>query len=58
MTALRFPGPAVRAGTRAPHAELVRLPGGHHEAFMGGHERAVETELSFLRRHLLDARAR
>ena len=47
---------AVRAARRAPRAELVRLPtGGHYEPFLGGHERAVEAELSFLRRHLLDA---
>jgi alpha-beta hydrolase superfamily lysophospholipase len=29
-------------------------PGGHYEPFLGGHERAVEAELAFLRRHLLD----
>jgi pimeloyl-ACP methyl ester carboxylesterase len=46
-------GPAVRAARRAPRGELVRLPGGHYEPFMGGHERAVEAELSFLRRHLV-----
>ena len=46
-------GPAVRAASRAPRAELVRMPGGHYEPFLGGHERAVEAELSFLRRHLL-----
>jgi pimeloyl-ACP methyl ester carboxylesterase len=45
--------PAVRAAGRAPRAELVRMPGGHYEPFLGGHERAVEAELSFLRRHLL-----
>jgi hypothetical protein len=46
-------GPAVRVAGRAPRAELVRMPGGHYEPFLGGHERAVEAELSFLRRHLL-----
>ena len=46
-------GPAVRAAQRAPQAELVRLPGGHYEPFLAGHERAVAAELSFLRRHLL-----
>src|SRR5215831_12666239 len=45
--------PAVRAASRAPRGELVRIPGGHYEPFLGGHERAVEAELSFLRRHLL-----
>jgi pimeloyl-ACP methyl ester carboxylesterase len=47
-------GPAIRAGTRAPSGEVVRLPGGHYEPYMNGHERAVEIQLSFLRRHLLD----
>jgi fermentation-respiration switch protein FrsA (DUF1100 family) len=49
-----LPGPAVRAARRAPCGELVRMPGGHYEPFLGGHERAAEAELSFLRRHLLD----
>jgi pimeloyl-ACP methyl ester carboxylesterase len=47
-------GPAVAAANRAPRGELVRMPGGHYEPFLGGHERAVEAELSFLRRHLLE----
>jgi pimeloyl-ACP methyl ester carboxylesterase len=47
-------GPAVRAARRAPGAELVSLPGGHYAPFMDAHEQAVEAELSFLRRHLLD----
>lgn len=47
-------GPAVRAANRAPRGELIRIPGGHYEPFLGGHEQAVEAELSFLRRHLLD----
>jgi pimeloyl-ACP methyl ester carboxylesterase len=34
------------------------MPGGHYEPFLGGHEQAVEAELSFLRRHLLDSCAR
>jgi uncharacterized protein len=46
--------PAVRAATRAPAGELVRIPGGHYEPFLGGHEQVVAIELSFLRRHLLD----
>jgi uncharacterized protein len=49
-----LPGPGVRAAQRAPLGELVRLPGGHYEPFMGGREQAVEIQLSFLRRHLLD----
>jgi fermentation-respiration switch protein FrsA (DUF1100 family) len=47
-------GPAVRAAQAAPRGELIRLPGGHYEPFMGGHERAVEVQLSFLRGHLVD----
>jgi uncharacterized protein len=47
-------GPAVDAANRAPRGELVRMPGGHYEPFLDGHEKAVEAELSFLRRHLLD----
>jgi len=42
------------AADRAPRGELVRLPGGHYQPFLGGHERAAQAELSFLRRHLLD----
>ena len=47
-------GPAVGAARRAPRVELVRLAGGHYAPFLDGHEQAVEFELSFLRRHLLD----
>jgi pimeloyl-ACP methyl ester carboxylesterase len=47
-------GPAARAARRAPRGELVRMPGGHYGPFLDGHEQAVEAELSFLRRHLLD----
>lgn len=47
-------GPTVRAAQRAPRREVVRLPGGHYEPFMGGHDHAAEAQLSFLRRHLLD----
>ena len=46
--------PSVVAAGRAPRGELVRMPGGHYEPFLGGHERTVQAELSFLRRHLLD----
>lgn len=41
---------AVRATRRAPRAELVWLPGGHYAPFLDAHERAVDAELSFLRR--------
>jgi acetyl esterase/lipase len=45
--------PSIDAARSAPRGELVRMPGGHYEPFLSGHERAVEAELSFLRRHLL-----
>jgi hypothetical protein len=47
-------GPAADAVKRAPAGELIRLPGGHYEPFLGGHEQAAGAEVSFLRRHLLD----
>ena len=47
-------GPTVRAAQRAPRGEVVRLPGGHYEPFMGGRDHAAEAQLSFLRRHLFD----
>jgi pimeloyl-ACP methyl ester carboxylesterase len=50
-----LPGPAITAATRAPRGELVRFPGGHYQPFLDGHEQAVEAEVSFLRRHLVDA---
>jgi pimeloyl-ACP methyl ester carboxylesterase len=46
--------PSVRAARRAPRGQLVRMPGGHYAPFLDVHEQAVEAELSFLRRHLLD----
>lgn len=49
--------PAVRAARRAPRAELVTLPGAHYAPFLGQHERAVDAELSFLRRHVLEPSA-
>lgn len=49
--------PAERAARRAEGAELVRLPGNHYAPFLGQHEQAVEAELSFLSRHLLERSA-
>jgi dienelactone hydrolase len=58
QTALAEPAAAAAGRApprgRVPRGELVRMPGGHYEPFLGGHERAVEAELAFLRRHLLD----
>jgi uncharacterized protein len=50
-----MPRPAIRAGQRASHGEVVRLPGDHYAPFMDGFEQAVELQLAFLRRHLMDA---
>lgn len=44
--------PAIRAAGRVPKSELLRLPGGHYVPFLDQHERTVEAELGFLRRHL------
>jgi len=49
------PEPAIRAAQRSPRGELVRMAGAHYEPFLGGHDHAVEVQLSFLRRHLLAA---
>jgi pimeloyl-ACP methyl ester carboxylesterase len=46
--------PAVRAARRAPHADLLRLPGGHYAPFLDQHEQTVDAELAFLFRHLVD----
>jgi uncharacterized protein len=46
--------PAVRAAQRVPRGELARIPGGHYAPFLDGHEQAVEAELAFLNRHLLE----
>ena len=46
--------PAAKAALRAPRGELSRMPGGHYEPFLDGHEHAVEVELAFLQRHVLD----
>jgi predicted alpha/beta hydrolase len=49
--------PSIAAAHRAPHGELASLPGGHYEPFLSGHERAVEVELSFLRRYTIEQTA-
>lgn len=46
--------PSVRAANDAPLGELVRMPGGHYEPFLASHEKVVDAELTFLRRHLLE----
>ncbi len=48
-----LPGPATSAARRAPRGEVVRLLGGHYGGYLEAHNRAVETELGFLTRHLL-----
>ena len=49
--------PAVRAASRAPRGELLRLPG-HYAPFLDQHEQTVDAELAFLLRHLADRPAR
>jgi pimeloyl-ACP methyl ester carboxylesterase len=46
--------PAIDAAQRAPHATLIRVPGGHYAPFLEQHELAVAAELAFLHDHLLD----
>ncbi len=47
--------PALRAAQRAPHGELVRVPGGHYAVYEGtGFERAMRAEVAFLERALAD----
>lgn len=50
------PAAAIAAARRAPNADLVSMPGGHYQPFLGGHEEAVAAEVAFLRRHLLAER--
>ncbi|MFN2562059.1 MAG: alpha/beta hydrolase [Jatrophihabitans sp.] len=45
--------PAAKAAHRAPRGELSRMPGGHYEPFLDGHDHAVDVELDFLQRHVL-----
>jgi uncharacterized protein len=44
--------PALRAQKNAPNSELARMPGGHYEPFLEGHEHAVAVQVDFLHRHL------
>jgi pimeloyl-ACP methyl ester carboxylesterase len=50
---LALAAPALRAGERAPHAEVVARPGGHFEFLLDGYEDAFAVQISFLTRHLL-----
>jgi alpha-beta hydrolase superfamily lysophospholipase len=52
-----LPGPAIRAGSRAPRGEVVRLPGSHYAAFLEQHEPTVAAELDFLGRHVASTAA-
>jgi len=44
--------PGVLVASSAPRGELMRMPGGHYELFLAGHEQAVASELDFLTHHL------
>jgi dienelactone hydrolase len=50
-----LPGPAVRAGERAPAGEVVRLAGDHYTSMTDGLEQAVALQLDFLARHVVGA---
>jgi len=49
---------AFEAARRAPAGQLHLVGGDHYAPFAESHEIVVEAELAFLRRHLLDERAR
>lgn len=46
--------PTLKAAAKTPNGEVVRVPGNHYAPFLDSHETAVEAELDFLQRHLLD----
>lgn len=46
------PAPAIRAGRKAPHGQVSRLPGGHYAALLDGEEQAANVLVSFLDRAL------
>jgi hypothetical protein len=48
--------PAVKAAGRAPHGELLRVPGGHYAPFLDSHETVVAAEITFLHKHAYAAR--
>ncbi|MBO2446113.1 alpha/beta hydrolase [Actinomadura barringtoniae] len=48
-----LPGPSIEVARQAPRGELFRVPGGHYAPFLDAHERVVEAEVAFLRRHLI-----
>ena len=47
--------PATRAAQLTPLGEPARLRGGHYEPYHDSHEQAVELQLAFLQRHLVDS---
>ena len=47
--------PAIRAAQLTPLGELARLRGGHYGPYLDSHEQAVELQLAFLQRHLVDS---
>lgn len=49
-----LPAPGMRAAQRAPRGELVELPGGHYAGYLDAHERALNEQIGFLRRHLIN----
>lgn len=47
--------PATRAAQRTPLGESARLRGGHYGPYLDSHEQAVELQLAFLQRDLVDS---
>ena len=47
--------PATRAAQRTLLGESARLRGGHYRPNLDSHEEAVELQLAFLQRHLVDS---
>jgi pimeloyl-ACP methyl ester carboxylesterase len=52
-----LPEPAIKAADEAPMGRLVRVPGGHYAPFLEEHDAVVESEVAFLRDHLVGGMA-
>jgi alpha/beta superfamily hydrolase len=50
-----LPTPAIRAAESAPRGEIARFPGNHYAPFTTAHDDVADTEVSFLRKHLISA---
>jgi uncharacterized protein len=50
--------PALRVVSKAPHSELLCIPGGHYAPFLEQHEVVVSAEVAFLKRNVVPALAK